>query len=160
MNPSHKETLPILEEGKNKIKESDTYKELCKEHGVDEDIIDLIPMAFSDLDVSARTENGCIYFNYKLLDNFDSNLHYMLHEFTHALQQCWGDGPTQGADDGEYLDNKFEQEGFQVQTKYLSETEGDGAAEAYTEKVMNHHDVPENDKEKRKKDLLNLASMI
>ena len=31
---------------------------MCKEYDVDTDIIDMIPVRFGDLDVSARTDHG------------------------------------------------------------------------------------------------------
>jgi hypothetical protein len=159
---SHKQTLPMLQEVREKIKKSDVIADLCKEYGVDIDYIDLIPMAFTDLDVSARTEKGCIYFNIELLqDGFENDDHYMAHEVVHHFQQCFGDGPTKGSGDSEdYLDNEYEQEGFQAQTEYLSETRDDQAAVNYVEQVLNHHDVDEQDKNKRRKDLLNIAQQL
>lgn len=157
---SHKELLPIIDKVKRKVADSDAYKKLCAEHKVNEDIIFLVPMAFIDLDVSARTEKGCIYFNYNLLKDggFEDNEHYGIHEFTHFLQQCLGDEPTTMSPDEDYLDNENEQEGFQVQTEFLSETEGDDVADKYIEKVLDHHDVDETKERKEKKDeLLNLA---
>ncbi|KKN61325.1 hypothetical protein LCGC14_0523160 [marine sediment metagenome] len=161
MKLSHKQTLPIIEAVKQKVKNSDVYKDLCREIGVDESIIFLVPMAFADLDVSARTEKGCIYFNYNLLDDFNQNDHYMIHELEHWRQQCFGDGPTKGSNNSEdYLDNEYEQEGFQTQTEYLSETRDDQAAVNYVEQVLNHHDVDDDDKAKRRKDLLNMAQQV
>lgn len=156
---SHKELLKIIDEVRERIKSSDVLKDMCEEHDVDVDYIDLIPMAFSDLNVSARTDKGCIYFNFKLLDDedFQSDDHYMIHEIKHHFQQCFGDGPTQGAADGDYLDNEFEQEGFQAQTEYLSETRGDEAALEYALKVMDHHDVPEKSRRQKLKDILQLV---
>jgi hypothetical protein len=156
--PSHKETLPIIQEVKDKLKKSKTYQKICDEHNLDYDFIDLVPMAFADLDVSARTDKGVIYFNFKLLDDGDflKDDHYMAHEFQHMIDQCFGDGPTQGAAEGEYLDNKFEQEGFKTQTEYLSETRGDQEAINYTLKVMDHHDVPPKSRKQKLKELLRL----
>lgn len=155
---SHKETLGLLNKIKQELKKSKTIKDICKEYGADIDYIDLIPMAFADLDVSARTDKGVIYFNYSLFDDFlENNLHYGAHELTHHFQQCWGDGPTQGAADGEYLENEFEQEGFQNQTKYLSETRNDEAAKDYVLKVLDHHNVPPKERKEKLKDLLTLA---
>lgn len=154
----HKEALVIFQKINNKLKKSNTYKKLCEEYGVDLDFIDLVPMAFADLDVSARTEKGCIYFNYSL-DEEELD-HYAAHEYTHVLQQCFGDGPTEGSDGDDYLDNKFEQEGFRAQTEYLSETRDDQEAEEYIEKVLDHHDVDGKERDKKKKDLLELASRI
>lgn len=161
MELSHKKTLPLLQEAKDKLKDSETIQELCNEYEVDVDFIDLVPMAFTELDVSARTDKACIYFNEKLYDNFlDEHLHYAAHELIHFFQQAFGDGPTEGSADDDYLDNEYEKEGFQVQTEFISETEGDEAAEEYIEQVMDHHDVPENERSKRKKDLLNLAHNV
>jgi len=158
---SHKETLHILDSVKKKVKNSDVYKKLCKEIGVEEDIIFLIPMAFVDLEVSARTEKGCIYFNYDLLDNFEKSDHYMMHELTHWAQQCFGDGPTARLSKDNYLDDKCEKEGFRAQTEYLSETRDDDAAKKYINKVLDHHKVYDaQDREGRTEDLLNLAAII
>jgi len=156
---SHKELLKIIDVVRGKVKESDVYKDMCKEHGVDVDYIYLIPMAFDDLEVSARTNKGCIYFNYALLEDgdFEKEDHYMIHEMTHHFQQCFGDGPTKGSTKENYLDNEFEQEGFQAQTEYLSETRDDETAKKYVKKVLDHHDIPESERKKRRDDLLNLA---
>ena len=156
---SHKQLLPLLEKAKEEWKKSKTIQDMCTEYDVDVNFIDLVPMAFDEnLEVSARTDKGCIYFNNKLIDNFlEDNLHYGAHELKHTFQQCFGAGPTQGAADGEYLDNKFEQEGFRAQTEYLSETEGNEAAEAYVDKVLDHHDVEKKDRKEKQKDLLSIA---
>jgi hypothetical protein len=159
---SHKELLKVIDSVREKVKESDVYKDLCKEYGVDIDYIDVVPMAFDDLDVSARTNKGCIYFNHALLEDgdFEKEDHYMIHEMVHHFQQCFGDGPTQGSTKDSYLDNEFEQEGFQAQTEYLSETRDDETAEKYVDKVLDHHEVPNKEREERRKDLLNLASSM
>lgn len=160
MKLSHKKTLPIIDSVKKKIKKSKAYKKICKDIGADEDIIYLVPMAFADLDVSARTDKGCIYFNWELLHNgdFEKSDHYMIHEFKHFAQQCHGDGPTEGSSDGDYLDNEFEQEGFQAQTEYIGETRGPEVADSYINKVMDHHSVPEVERSDRKDKLLHIAA--
>ena len=160
--PSHKELLKVINSVKDRVKNSDVYKDLCKEYGVDDNYIYLVPMAFDDIDVSARTDKGCIYFNYALLDDgdFENEDHYMIHELVHHFQQCFGNGPTHGSTKDSYLDNKYEQEGFQAQTEYLSETRNDEAAENYVEKVLDHHDVPEKERDKRRKDLLELSANL
>ncbi len=157
--PNPIELIQLLDSIKAKIKTNDVYIDVCKEYEVEPDYIDLVPMYFSDLPVSGRTDHGIIYFNYKLLDKPEELDHYALHEFVHVLQQCQGKVPTKGANDGEYLDNKFEQEGFQAQTEYLSDTRGDSAAEKYIDKVLDHHDIDnKKEREERKKKLLHLAS--
>lgn len=159
---SHKELLGVINAVRERVKDSDVYKDMCKEHGVSIDYIDVVPMAFDDINVSARTNKGCIYFNYALLNDgdFDKEDHYMIHEMVHHFQQCFGDGPTEGSTKDDYLDNEYEQEGFQAQTEYLSETRDDETAEEYVDKVLDHHEVPEKEREKRRNDLLNLASSL
>src|SRR5260221_8164526 len=116
-NLSPKLLLKIINEGKNKLKENDVFIDMCKEYDVSPDIIDIIPMRFAGIPVSARTEKGIITFNYKLLCNgdFDKELHYMIHECRHYMDQCYGEKPTMGAEDGNYLDNPFEQDAFKTQ---------------------------------------------
>lgn len=157
--PNPSELLELLDSVKAKIKKSDVIIDMCKEYDVDVDYIDLIPMYFDDFDVSGRTNHGIIYFNYKLLERTEDLPMYAVHEIKHNFQQCFSDGPTKGANDGEYLDNKFEQEGFQAQTEYISDTKGDEAAEKYIDKVLDHHDIDKKkERDKRKKQLLQLAS--
>jgi hypothetical protein len=111
------------------------------------------------MDVSARTDHGIMYFSTKLLEDgdFDKDDHYFVHEMTHFLQQTTGDKPTPGSDDGEYLDNPAEKEGFQNQTEYLADTRGDLEAEKYVNQVLEHHDVPKRKREQRREELLQLA---
>jgi len=153
---SYDKLLNIINNIRETVRKSNTFKELCKEHDVDPSFIDLVPMCFANLDVSARTDNGIIYFNYNLLNDSESIEHYMVHELTHFLQQCFGDGPTTGssgssADD--YLDNEFEQESFQNQTEYIEETDGESAADRYVKRVLDHHNVPLKERKKRRKQL-------
>lgn len=157
--PSKKEQLQMINALKNKIRDNDVVKDMFKDYGVDIAELDLVPICFDDIDVSARTAHGCIYLNYKLMDSFMNNDHYLVHELSHYLQQTSGNGPTQGADDGDYLSNAYEIEGFQNQTEYISDQHGDQAAEKYIDKVLDHHEVPNDEKEDKKDDLLSLAEI-
>lgn len=157
---SHEDGLKIIQAIKNRLKNNKTVQNMFAEHGLSLDEIDYIPICFSDLDVSARTDHAIIYLNKNLLkgglDNID---HYVVHEITHFIQQTTGDGPTEGSTDSTYLDNKYEKEGFQQQSEYISETRDDAAAKRYIDKVLDHHDI-KNKKERteRRKELLQLAS--
>lgn len=156
MKKLHKE---ILDPVRQLLKKNEIVKKLLKSNNLDEDFLDLICMCFTDdLEVSARTQHGMIYFNINLLDKIDKIPSYAVHEITHVVQQLTGDGPTQGSTDDTYLDNPYEIEGFQNQSKYISDTEGDSAAEKYIEKVLDHHEIPEGEREEKKEDLLRLSS--
>ena len=139
------------------IKETETVKKLFEEYDVSVEEINHIPVCFKELEVSARTDHGIIYLNKNMLKNPAAIAHYLVHEITHYLQQTTGDGPTEGSTDDNYLDNEYEKEGFNVQTEYLSEISGDKAAEKYINHVLDHHEVSNKERQKRKKELLNLA---
>ena len=156
---SREDQLKLINKLKEKVKTNDVVKDLFKEYKADINDIDLIPVCFKDLDVSARTEYGAIYLNNSFLDgNLMDDDHYLVHELTHVLQQCYGDKPTESSDSGDYLANKYEQEGFQRQTEYISDTQGEEEAEEYIENLLDHHDViDEKKREKRKDQLLSIA---
>lgn len=141
------------------VSNSETYLNLIKSKKIDPEELFLIPICFQDdLEVSARTMHGIIYLNAKLKKSPAKIPSYIMHEFTHFVDQTTGDSPTQGSNNDDYLQNPSEIRGFQNQTKYISETEGDSAAENYIEKVLEHHDIPESEVEDKKEDLLRLSS--
>jgi len=158
--PSKTEQLQIIQRMKNQLKNHHVVKRMFQEWDADIELLDLMPMAFADLEVSARTDHGIIYFNSNLLkDGFDNDDHYMVHELTHGLQQCFGDHPTTGGSDGDdYVSNKYEVEGFQNQTEYLSDEYNDTTAERYVERVLDHHKLHGTKRKHRKDVLLQLAS--
>jgi hypothetical protein len=135
-------------------------RRICEEYGVSTDYIDYIPMTFSDLDVSAKTVKGVIYLNYKLLcdGDFFNDYSYLVHEGTHHFQQCFGDKPTKGSDDGDYLDNKYEVEGFQNQVEYMANEFGKDDAEEYVDNLLDHHEITKKkEKENKKEELMALV---
>lgn len=137
-----KTLLKLIERAKNYIKDNSVFKDMCDEYGVDTDIVYMIPMKFGDLDVSARTEKGVITLNYKLLcdGDFFKDYHYLVHECRHYLDQCYGEKPTKGANEGDYLHNPFEQEAFQDQIEYIDDQYGEDEAENYVNNLLDHHD--------------------
>lgn len=130
------------------LKHDGVVQEMFKEYGVDIEEIDLIPMRFGTLDVSAKTDHGVIIYSYKLLTDGDffKDFSYGVHEMTHWLQQTTGDKPTQSADDGEYLDNPYEREGFANQVEYIANQFGPDEAESYVDDLLDHHEIEDKDK--------------
>lgn len=149
--------LKLINKMKKEIKTNETWKDICKEYQLDIDELDYVPMTFADLDVSAKCDHGVIYFSYKLLcdGDFTKDYSYALHELTHFAQQTTGDKPTQSADDGEYLDNPYEKEGFQNQVEFIANEFGENEAEKYVDNLLKHHEVT-NKKEnsERKEELM------
>ena len=157
---SPKVLLKLIQRAKDFLKKNDIFIDMCKEFDVDPDFIDFVPVKFGDLDVSAQTAFGVITLNYKLLcdGNFFNDYGYLVHESRHYLDQCFGSKPTQGADDGKYLDNPFEEEAFKDQIGYIDDIFGKQEAENYTDNLLDHHEI-KNKKERKdkKKTLMDLV---
>jgi hypothetical protein len=151
MPHSPNQLLELIQSAKNQLKKDRTFRETCKEYQVSPEIIDLIPVRFGELDVSAKTEKGIVTLNKKLLDGKLSNiLQYLLHEATHFLQQSF-EGPTQGASDGEYLENPVELEAFQNQISFLDDHHGPEKAVKYVDHLLDHHEIDNPDERAEKK---------
>jgi len=148
--------LKIIERAKKSIKNNDIMKDVFKKYNIDINEIDNVPIAFKDLNVSARTEKGVIYLNYRLLCNGDliKISGYLIHELTHYAQQTSGSKPKQNSTGKDYLDNKLEEEGFQNQIGYIAETKGKDSSEKYVDQVLDHHDVKDSKREDKKEKLM------
>lgn len=139
----------LILKAKNKLLNDQVWQNICKEYDEDPNIIDLIPTMFGNLDVSAKTDHGIVILNYRLLcdGDFTKDISYMIHEYSHWLQQTKGDKPTKGSDDGNYLKNPFEQEAFSNQVEYIAKDQGKEEAEQYVEDLLEYHDVNDKDYE-------------
>lgn len=146
--------LTLIQRAKNALKRDPTMQEVCDKYKFDINDLDLIPVRFGDIDVSAKTDRGVITLNWHLLDDGDfiNDYHYLLHEITHYVQQS--SEPTQSADDGPYLDNKSEQEAFQNQIRYIDDHNGPQSAQKYTEQVLDHHDETGKERDTKEKILM------
>lgn len=149
--------LKLINKAKEYLKKDKTMKRICDDYDCDVSIIDTIPTRFGEIDVSAKTDHGIIILNYELLEDGDffKDYSYLVHEYTHYLQQCMGKKATQGADDGNYLDNPYEKEGFQNQVQFISDQFGDKEAEKYVEHLLEHHDM--SDDVEKKEELMSLV---
>lgn len=154
-NFSPKLLSKIILRMKKYLKSNPIMIETFKEYDVDINELDYYPMMFADLDVSARTDHGIIYYNYKLLcdGDFFKDYGYGIHEVVHVLQQTTGINPTQGADDGDYLDNPYEVEGFQNQIEWMGQTLGADEAEDYVDNMLTYHGLEGKEKKEKKKEL-------
>lgn len=134
------------------LKKNEVVQKMFKEYGVDIEEIDYIPMMFGNLDVSAKTDHGVIIYNYRLLTDGDffKDFSYGVHEMTHWLQQTTGTKATKSSDDGSYLQNPYEQEGFTNQVQYIADQFGKGEAKEYVNDLLEHHEVSD----KKEKDEL------
>lgn len=149
--------LRLINNAKKELKEDGVMQEMFKEYGVDIDEIDFIPTYFKKLNVSAKTDHAIVWLNYSLLldEEFDrKDYSYLIHEYSHWLQQTTGTKATKSSDDGNYLDNPFEQEGFQNQVEYIANQFGEGEAENYVDDLLEHHDIDDDKEHEEKKETL------
>lgn len=119
--------------------------------------VDKVSIEFDpNLDVSAKTINGKIYLNAKMLEeDWHDYFHYAVHEVTHYLQHT--SGKCNGHGDNEkvpYLDNESEVEAFQNQLKYREKTEDKKTVNKYVKDLLDKHDVPQDERKEKKKELL------
>jgi hypothetical protein len=142
----------MLKKMREHLKKNEVVQKMFKEYGVDIEEIDFVPMMFGDLEVSAKTDHAIIIFNYKLLcdGDFFKDFSYGTHELLHYLQQTSGKKATKSSDDGNYLDNPYEQEAFTKQVEYINDQFGKDEAEEYVDDLLEHHEV----KDKKEKDKL------
>lgn len=152
----YKSLNKMLKRLREHLKTNEVVQKMFKEYDVDIAEIDYIPMMFGNIDVSAKTDHGVIIYNYRLLTDGDffKDFSYGVHEMTHWLQQTTGTKPTKSSDDGNYLDNPFEQEGFQNQVQYIANQHGEDEAEEYVDELLDHHDVDSKKEIKEKKETL------
>ena len=153
INPS--ELLKLINKAKLFLESNEVWIDICKDHEVSPNIINIIPMTFGKIDVSAKTYKGVIILNYKLLQDGDffEDYSYIIHESTHWLQQIFNDKPTEGSSDGDYLDNPYEVEGFQNQVEYISDQFGDLAADEYVDELLDYHEIEGKEFEDKKDEL-------
>ncbi len=149
---SYAKLKELIDQAREFLKTDPTWIKICKDYDQSPDIIDLFPIKFGDLDVSASTNHGVITLNYKLLcdGDFFKDYSYILHEGLHVFQQCLNSKPTQNSNDENYLHNPHEQESFKHQVEYIAHHFGDQEAEDYVDNLLDHHDV----KSKHEKDEL------
>lgn len=159
-NLSNKELLSLINKVKSKLKKDKVMQETFNEYSLDINEIDLIPMMFKDLPVSARTEKAVIYFNNKILSEpnpEETLLPYALHETVHWCQQTTGTKPTKSSDKKNYLFNPNEEEAFQKQVKHIAKNSGEKEADEYVDQVLDKHELKGKKREERKDVLLSEA---
>lgn len=152
----YKSLNKMIKKLREHLKTNEVVQKMFKEYDVDIEEIDYIPMMFGNLDVSAKTDHGVIIYNYRLLadGDFFKDFSYGVHEMTHWLQQTTGTKPTKSSDEGSYLDNPFEQEGFQNQVEYIADQQGEDEAEKYVDELLEHHEIDSKKEIKDKKETL------
>lgn len=146
----------LLEAIVSLLKQSDVVKRLFEKYDTDIEDIDKMPIALVDLPVSAKTKNGKVFINKKLLDDgdFEDHVHYIVHEATHWLQQKDGYARTKNRRDFDYLDLPEEIEAFKTQIEFMKEFYGKEVAEEYVDDLLDFHEFKGKEREKKKTELI------
>lgn len=136
------EQKKLIDKIKELVKKEKAYLDLCKEYDKDIDFVDDVNISFDDLDVSAKTVNGDVFINEKLLDKGDlvDVVRYAIHELVHTQQQASG-AVRETYDKEDYLDDPNEQEAFQFQIQYMEDHVSQEEIQEYLEHLLDHHGI-------------------
>lgn len=146
----------ILKQIMSFLKDSDVVQKMFKRYNADIEEIDDIDIEFAPLPVSAKTKNQQIFINEDFLqdDEFSEQIHYIVHEMCHYLQQSQDDPfdliPSKEL---KYLDMPSELEAFAFQIAFQKEFYGEEFAHNYLNGLLDFHGL-EGDDKKQKQDFL------
>ena len=152
---SLKKNIETVSRLRSAIKNNEIAKSLCKENGFDDSILDGISISFTtDIDVKAKTRNGNILLSQDIIDEPISRIiSYLIHELTHVFQHMERIGKKDPYEDEDYLDRPDEIEAFRNQIKQDAETRPDKKVIEYVEDLVEYHDVPEDERDSKIKEL-------
>ena len=141
---------------KDYLRADEVYKELCQEYNQDPDILDGIPVVFTnEIDVSAKTINAKVFLNSALLDEkIELIARYLLHELTHCFQHMEKEGKKEKRKNKVYLNRPEEMEAFQYQIKFDAKKRSDKSVNKYVNDLLSYHDYPEKERPEKKKELM------
>ncbi len=151
--PSDASREKLLDELRKRMKKTKTAQRLCTKYGEKIGFIDQVPIRFEPLDVSAKTVDGEIILNERLLGGEVRDiLRYFTHELVHCLQQKHGkvDGETK---DGDYLDDPNEVEAFKAQVDDMETRYSPAEIQEYLDGLVNHHGLEGEEKDRKIKEL-------
>lgn len=136
------------------LSKSRIVKAMFARYGVDIAKIHDVEIKFGNIPVSAKTKNEIIYLNEAFLEDgsFAGELHYLVHEMCHWLQQhCDDPYDLIAAGNVPYLDMLTEVEAFCFQISFMREFYGKKRAEKYVEDLLDFHGIKGDARDKKKK---------
>jgi hypothetical protein len=120
------------------LKHEKPVLDAMRKHGLGESVIDETKIEFEPLDVSAKTVDGVVILNEKLLDGeWREILRYASHEMIHRFQQLTSDVSKEGNKD--YLDQDGEIEAFRTQREVMEEMYDPVEVQRYLENLVDYH---------------------
>lgn len=135
------------------LKKEEVVQEVLKKYDLDDSIIDYVQIKFEPLDVSAKTVDGVIILNEKLLNmHVRDIIRYLAHELTHCAQQKTRNINEEKGED--YLDQEGEIEAFQTQLCVMEEMYDTEEMQKYLDGLMNHHGLKGKERREKIEELL------
>jgi len=123
---------------RRELKNEKAILEILDKYNLDPSIIDHVSIKFEPLDVSAKTVDGHVILNERLLDgDWRDIVRYATHELTHVAQQTTSD--IEKTQDLDYLDDPYEKEAFRTQRKVMEELYDPEEIQSYLEGLVDHH---------------------
>lgn len=153
--PLEKKT-ELIAKVKEYILADEVYRELCQEYDREPNILDGIPVIFTDdIDVTAKTINAKVFLNSALMDE---GIHiiarYLLHELTHCFQHMEKEGKKRKEKDKIYLNRPEELEAFQYQIKFDAKKRPDSQVNDYVNNLISYHKIPKEKRKEKKEELM------
>lgn len=139
------------------LKSSDVVKGMFSKYDIPLSYLDRIQVEFAPLDVSAKTKDCIIYINSGFLEDleFSDDIHYMVHELCHVLQQMTrSKEELMSATSFDYLDMPTELEAFKCQIAFMKEFYDEDFAEDYVEQLLDFHEYEGEEREEKYKLLM------
>ncbi len=138
------------------LKSNPTVKGMFSKYDVPLSYLDRVQIEFAPLDVSARTKDCAIYINKSFLDDlkFSDDIHYIVHELTHVLQQLIESPEDLVEPNLEYLEMPTELEAFKYQISFMKDFYGIEFAEDYVDQLLDFYEYEDEEKEEKRKELL------
>lgn len=155
MNTKQKQQ-ELIELAKHYLECSPVVQAMFEDYGVPVSHIKEVPVFFAPLSVSAKTKDKKVYINESLLeDGFEDDLHYIVHEVCHYLQQSTGDVlEYKDLQDLDYLDKPTELEAFSYQVQFMRDYYGDDFAKEYVNDLLDFHEYEGKEREEKRKRIL------
>jgi len=152
------EQMEILSHVRTALMNDKVAKQICKDKGMGEWFLKSVPISFDKLKPTAKTINGKIVLNPKLMKKpFNILMRYVIHELTHAIQHVDDFGEKEDDKSQDYLDREDEVEAFQYQVEYDVGERGLEKVEEYVEGLLDFHDIPAVKQNDKKEELLDRA---
>ena len=132
-----------------------TAKEICIDNEIEPKFLEIVPIRYEKLEVTAKTVNGSIILNPKLMKkSFKIIMRYVIHELVHAIQHVKDYGEKQNDKKKDYLNRADEIEAFQYQVKYDKKHRGKEKTEKYVNGLLDFHDLSADKKEEKKEEIM------